>query len=365
MPIETVVLFVLGVVLLIIGANTLVRGASAIALGLGISPLVVGLTVVAFGTSAPELAVSVQSALSGPRGGDIALGNVVGSNIANILLILGLSALLAPLMIKSQLIRVDVPIMIGASLLVILLGFDGRIAPVEGLVLFIGILAYTGFSIAQSRREQRQLQAAEAGVPIIRTWFDWLRDIVLVVGGLTMLVFGADWIVNGAVMAARVLGVNELLIGLTIVAVGTSLPEIATSIAAAVRGERDLAVGNAVGSNIFNLLCVLGLTALVAPGGVGVPPEALAFDLPFMLAVAVACLPIFLRGRLIARWEGVLFLAYYAAYLVLLVLQAGNDPATPLFRGIVFVLVGSLIILTVSFLAAREAWRIRRVNVGS
>ncbi|MDF2773712.1 MAG: Na+/Ca+ antiporter, CaCA family, partial [Geminicoccaceae bacterium] len=286
----TVALFVVGGVLLIGGAELLVRGASRVAIAAGISPLVVGLTVVAFGTSSPELAVTVGSAYAGQA--DVAVGNVVGSNIFNVLFVLGLSALVAPLVVAQRLVRLDVPIMIGASLMTVVLALDGRVGRLDGLALFAGVIAYTLFLIRQSRREtaavrEEYREAFGDG----RKRASPLIDVVLILIGLALLVLGAQWLVEAAVDMATALGVSELVIGLTIVAAGTSLPEVATSVLATLRGERDIAVGNVVGSNIFNLLAVLGLGSLVAPEGVPVSPGALAFDMPVMVAVAVAALP--------------------------------------------------------------------------
>ncbi len=329
-----VVLFVLGGVLLVGGAELLVRGASRLALAAGITPLVVGLTVVAFGTSAPELAVTVGSAVTGQA--DVALGNVVGSNIFNILFILGLAALIRPLVVSQQLVRLDVPLLIGTSILVLGMGLDGRIGRVDGALLTAGVVTYTVLLIRGSRRERPEVvdeydeafraEAFRATPAVTRT--GPLVDLLLVVGGLGLLVLGSRWLVTAAVATAARLGVSELVIGLTIVAAGTSLPEVATSLLAAVRGERDIAVGNAIGSCLFNLLAVLGLGSLVAPGGIGVPAGALTFDLPIMIAVAIAALPVLFTGATISRPEGAVFLGYYAAYTAYLVLAATDHGAT-------------------------------------
>lgn len=317
-----------GFILLIGGAEVLVRGASRIALLLGITPLVVGLTVVAFGTSAPEMAVSVRSSLSGDAGAAVALGNVLGSNIANVLLILGASALIAPLLVNSRLVKVEVPLMIGASLLVLGLSLDGRIGRIDGAVLFAGILLYCAAAIYLVRRSPatapEQSEQPVSGVPG-KSRLAIPMSIVLVLVGLLLLVFGADFLVKGAVALARSLAISELVIGLTVIAVGTSLPELATSILASLKGERDIAVGNVVGSNLFNLLAVLGLGGLVAPEGLAVTEAAIRFDLPIMVATAVACLPVFLTGGEIRRWEGGVFLAYYISYVVFLVLHAKGN----------------------------------------
>ncbi len=316
----------MGVGLLVGGAELLVRGASRLAGSFGVSPLVVGLTVVAFGTSAPELAVSVQASFEGRS--DLAFGNVVGSNIANILLILGLAAVVTPLVVSRQLVRLDVPLMIAASVLLYLMALDGSISRVEGIVLFIGVVTYTTLLIRYGRRETA-LARAEAGIESAPPGGPWVANAALVAVGLGLLVLGSRWLVNGAVAIATALGVSELIIGLTVVAVGTSMPEIATSVLASIRGERDIAVGNAIGSNLYNILSVLGITAIVAPNGIGVPQEALNFDLPVMLATAAVCFPIFFTGFVVRRWEGVLFLGYYAAYTVYLILDATGHQALP------------------------------------
>jgi cation:H+ antiporter len=353
--------FILGLVALIVGAELLVRGASRLALSFGISPLVVGLTVVAFGTSSPELAVSVQSTWSGQV--DIALGNVVGSNIFNVLFILGFSALITPLLVHQQLIRQEVPVMLGVSLLLWVLSVDGGIGRWEGGLLAGLMLAYTVLVIRQSRRETQSVQAEveaeyqEAFDGPHKGWdAHWGVQVLLFLVGLAMLVLGANWLVEAAVGFARELGVSELVIGLTIVAAGTSLPEVATSILAAVRGERDIAVGNVVGSNIFNILGVLGVSALVAPSALVVAPAMLAFDLPVMMAVALACLPIFFTGHLIARWEGALFLAFYLAYTLYLIMDASGHDALEGYGIAMGYFVLPLTAVTLAVLAWRQ-WR--------
>jgi cation:H+ antiporter len=331
MTLGMLLLFVAGGALLIAGAELLVRGASRLAVSAGIAPLVVGLTVVAFGTSSPEMAVTVGSAYAGEA--DMALGNVVGSNIFNVLFILGLSALIAPLVVAQQLVRLDAPLVVGAAVLVLLMGFDGRIGRLDGLCLTAGIVAYTYFLVRQARRESAAVRAEyqEAFGEESRPRIPWWRNAALVLGGLALLVVGADWLVDAAVATAAALGVSSLVVGLTIVAAGTSLPEVATSVLATVRGERDIAVGNVIGSNLFNLLGVLGLGGMFAPAGVTVPAGALAFDIPVMIAVAVATLPIFFTGYSIARWEGAVFLAYYVAYTTYVVMDATQHHALPRF----------------------------------
>lgn len=349
-------MFGLGLVALIVGAEAMVRGASRLAVSWGISPLVVGLTVVAFGTSAPEMAVSVGAALSGSS--DLAIGNVVGSNIANVLLILGISALVAPLLVHEQIIRQEIPIMIGASLLVAVMALDGGIGRIEAGLLFALVIAYTVFLVVQSRRASKDAEAEFASeIPTSQWDRHWSVQAALVIGGLALLVLGADWLVGAAVVFAKHFGVSDLVIGLTVVAVGTSMPEIATSLIAALRGQRDIAVGNVIGSNIFNLLAVLGAAGMVSTGGLDVPEAARNFDLWVMLAVAFACLPILLTGREIARWEGVVFLGYYAAYLLYLVLAAQQHDSLPAYSGIMlgYVMPLTVVTLAVSFLRRRPA----------
>jgi len=342
MAVITFILFIIGLVLLVVGAEWLVRGASALAITIGVSPLVVGLTVVAFGTSAPELAVGMRAGLVGDASEiDVALGNVLGSNIANILLILGLGAVFAPLVVRRQIVIFDLPLMLGVSLLLLVMSLDGAIDQIEGLLLFLGIVVYTVWSIYQSRKNTVLEQEVTSHTPHGST--NWLLNMAYVVGGLAMLVVGSDWLVNGATAVARALGVSELIIGLTIVAVGTSLPEVATTVAAAIKGQRDLAVGNAVGSNIFNILLVLGATSMLVSGGIPVSTQALGVDFPVMLAVSLICLPVCFTGWMISRWEGALFLIYYLAYIVYMVLRVRADAATV---GVFEATMGTVIFLT-------------------
>ena len=345
-------LFVAGLALLIFGANTLVRGASKLALSFGISPLVVGLTIVAFGTSAPEMAVSVGAVMDGRT--DIAIGNVVGSNIFNVLFILGLSALIAPLVVNIQLIRQEVPIMVGASLLLLALGLDGKLSMLDGGLLFTLLLGYTVFLVVQSRRETQAAQdeyAAEVRPAEAGAWDShWAAQIGLIAAGLAALMFGSDYLVQASVSFAKTMGVSDLVIGLTIVAAGTSMPEVATSLAAALKGERDIAVGNVVGSNTFNLLGCVGLSGLVSGDlGLMVPPSVLAFDIWVMLAVALACVPVFLTGREIARWEGAVFVLYYVGYVAYLILAAQQHDAL---RTYTLAMTGFVLPLTVVTLLA-------------
>jgi cation:H+ antiporter len=344
------VLAAAGLVLLGAGGHLLVRGASGLSARLGISPLVVGLTVVAWGTSAPELAVSLGAALRGQ--GDIAVGNVVGSNIVNVLGVLGASALVAPLAVSRRLVRLEVPILIGLSIAVYFMALDRRFGLADGLVLVTAGAAYTVFALRTSRADAPPAPAGPGG----RSGAILAR-VGLVVIGLVLLAAGARWLVEGAVAVARAAGVSDLVIGLTLVAGGTSLPEVAASVVAAWRGERDIAVGNAVGSNIFNLVAVLGLTSAAAPGGIPVADAALALDLPVMVAVAMACLPLFFTGHAVARWEGGLLLAYYGAYVLYLVLAAERHALLPLYSATMALFVLPLTALTLAVVAGREARR--------
>lgn len=333
-----------GLVLLVAGADTLVRGASTLATIVGLSPLIIGLTVVSYGTSAPELAVSLQSYSLGQV--DIALGNVVGSNIFNILMILGMSAVVIPLTVAQQLIRLDVPIMIGVSGLMVLFALDGMIDRTDGIIFLVGSVVYTVFLIYQGRKGPSPLEEGFPPNPALvkRTPGHIAISLALVLLGLGLLVFGGRLLVYGAVAIAEALGLSQLIIGLTVVAAGTSMPELATSVVASCRGEQDIAVGNVVGSNIFNILAVLGATATL--GGVPVSVAALRFDLPVMLAAAIACFPIFYTGNRISRWEGMLFVGYYVAYSGYLVLNAVDHSQLKLYSNVMLVFVIPLTVIT-------------------
>jgi cation:H+ antiporter len=353
----TLLLFIAGLVALVAGAELLVRGASKLALSFGISPLVVGLTVVSFGTSAPEVAVSVGAVLGGTT--DIAIGNVVGSNIFNVLFILGLSALITPLVVNIQLIRQEVPIMIGASLLLLALTLDRQLGLLDSALLFVLLIAYTVFLVRQSRAETQSARdefAAESRPAAAGAWDSRLPvQLALIAAGLTLLVFGSEWLVSSAIVFAKALGVSDVVIGLTIVAAGTSMPEVATSVMAAVKGERDIAVGNVVGSNTFNILGCLGISGLVAgSGGLAIPPSVLNFDIWVMIAVALACLPVFLTGREIARWEGGVFMLYYAAYVVYLILASQRHDALGPFSSVMLGFVVPITLVTLLVVMLRR-----------
>ncbi|QDT31461.1 Inner membrane protein YrbG [Thalassoglobus polymorphus] len=352
-------MLMLGLIVLTLGAELLVRSATKLASAAGISPLVIGLTVVAFGTSAPELVVSLQSTLSGQP--DVALGNVLGSNILNILFILGISAVIVPLVVSQQLIRFDVPLMVGLSVLVLILALDGHIGRLDGLLLTAGLISYNFWAVWKSRKEQAVVKAEhEANFGVAEKASDLrgiLLNLALLIAGLALLVLGSRWFVEAVTTIARSLGVSELVIGLTVVAAGTSLPEVATSIMAAIRGERDIAVGNVVGSNIFNILGVLGISSLVSANGIGISDMALRLDIPVMVAVAFACLPIFFTGHMISRWEGGLFLGYYIAYTAYLI-TAATIPSMP--RTFGTVMLGFVIPLTTITLAITVVRTIRQ-----
>lgn len=350
----TIMMFLLGLVALVFGAELLVRGASKLATTLGVSPLVVGLTVVAFGTSAPEVAVSVNAALSGNT--DLAVGNVVGSNIFNVLFILGLSALITPLVVHAQIIRQEIPILVGACLLLFILSLDGKISFSESLLLLGTLVAYTVFLIIQSRKETREVQEEYAKENNSKSKWDApiYVQLILILAGLYLLVQGSEWLVDSAVIFARMMGVSDIIIGLTIVAAGTSMPEVATSVMAAVKGERDIAVGNVIGSNTFNILGCLGITGLVSPIGLIVPVSVLNFDLWVMLAVCFACIPVFISGREIARWEGGIFVGYYIAYVAYLILASKEHAAIPVFSTVMMSFVIPITVITLVVVIIRK-----------
>jgi len=309
----------IGLIALYIGAEALVKGGAGLALRLGLTPLVVGLTVIAFGTSSPEMVVSVQASLSG--NGPIAVGNIIGSNICNIALILGLCAMISPLKADMQIIRREVPIMMGTAVVALFVLADGHVARWEGGILVTGLLVYTWLTV----RQARAVTSAAANVefsqelgqrrPLGMGW-----SILGVLGGLAILVAGSRFFVQGAVTLAQSWGMSQMAIGLTIVAVGTSLPELATSLIAALKRQGDVAIGNIVGSNIFNVLGILGVAALVQPIHA---PELAWADLTVMLVVSLALLPVVRSGGRINRWEGAGLLLVYTGYTFWLLRQTG------------------------------------------
>ncbi|KJH74876.1 calcium/sodium antiporter [Pseudomonas sp. ES3-33] len=295
-----------GLVLLIAGAELMVRAAVRLAARLHVRPLIIGLTIVALGSSAPQMAISLQATLA--QNVDIAVGSVIGSSIFNILVTLGLSALIIPLRVSRQLVRLDIPLMIGASLLVFILAWNEELTRFDGMVLLAALMVYLGLLLRQSRHSTRPPPHDETRQA------PWFSSLLMIVAGLGMLVYAGHLLLGAAVAVATDLGLSERIIGLTIVAISTSLPELATSLIAALRGQREIAVGNVIGSNLFNLLGVLGVTALIAPTPLSVSPNALDFDLPVMLGVAALCLPIFYSGYRVTRAEGLVFLGLYLAY---------------------------------------------------
>jgi cation:H+ antiporter len=307
---EMIFYIVGGLIFLYLGAEGLVRGSSALALRLRISPLVVGLTVVAFGTSAPELVVSLKASLMGT--GDIALGNVIGSNICNIGLILGLSALVRPLRIQIQTVRLEVPILIGSSFLIWIFLRDMRLGRLEGMVLTTGVLAFIFFNVWHARKQQDTVKTSDVAGGILSTRSRIWVEFVLLFAGIGLLIFGAGLFVDGSVEAARRLGVGEAFIGLTLVALGTSLPELATSVVAAWKGQNDISVGNVIGSNIFNTFGILGISSTVQPiQGVGIQTT----DLIFMTGLSLLILPLMKTDFTLKRWEGGILLFIYIGYI--------------------------------------------------
>lgn len=346
--------FLAGLAGLLVGGHLVVEGASKIGARFGLTPMVIGLTFVAAGTSAPELAVVLQSVAADDT--PLAVGSIVGSNIANVLLVLGLAATSGTIYVTNRVVRIDIPIMIAASVAMLILALDGELTRVDGLMLFSGLIVFVGWTLRAAPRvgeDQRggepngagELRAARAPLG---------RSIGGLVVGIAALAGAARFVVAGAEEIATRLGVPELIVGLTIVALGTSAPEIVTTVIAALRGQRDLAVGNAVGSNIFNILLVLGASSLIAPDGVAIATDVLELDLPIMVAAAVACLPIVFWDNKLNRWEGAVFVAYYLAYLVFLVLDGTGHRASDPFAFVLISFVMPLTVLTLAVVVVRQ-----------
>jgi cation:H+ antiporter len=347
-----------GLACLVAGAELLVRGSSRLARAFGLSPLIIGLTVVAYSTAGPELAVSLQALWSSQP--DLVLGNIIGSNLFNVLCILGLASFITPLVVAQQVIRLDVPIMIGVSFLVLLLGLDGEMSRLDGLVLLGSGIAYTLLLLTQGGQEPDESVQEEYNhqYGFLKTLSvpAWALNCSLIVLGVGCLGGGARFMVHGATRFAQYFGISDLVIGLTVVAIGTSLPELATSVVASLRRERDIAVGSVIGSNIFNLLIVLGISSLCSPTSIAIPPGVLRFDLPVMIAVAIACLPIFFTGYVISRWEGMVFLAYYGAYTTYLILRTTEHDGLSVFSTVLAFFVIPLTVITLVTIAWRS-WR--------
>lgn len=356
--VTSLLLIACGVVLLVVGADALVSGASRVAQRFGIPPLIIGLTIVAIGTSMPEITVSTTAARGGST--DLALGNVVGSNIFNVLLILGLAAVILPLTVQVSLIRQEVPVMIGLSVLLLVLIVDGTLsAPEAGLLLVLGV-AYLLLLVVQARWAVRAGQNVDVDLPDTTGWLARVPAAVLIGLGLVGLVGGAQLLVQGASAIALTLGISKLVVGLTVVAIGTSLPEVAASVAAVLRGERDLAIGNVVGSNVFNITLCLGLAGLVAPDGLPAQAQLIEFDLRIMVLVAFALLPLIFTDYKVSRLEGVVLLSWCTTYLIWTVLAATGHPMVTLFSHVaVFVLFPATIVflLATVFIALRDPTR--------
>lgn len=353
--INDLVFLLLGLFILTIGAEFLVRGGARLAFLFGVAPLAIGLTIVAYGTSAPELVVSLNAALKNQT--DIAVGNVVGSNIFNVLFILGSCALIKPLIVHKNLVRVDVPVMILVSLLLYVLSVDGNISRIDGIIFCTGIIAYTWYTLHSNRGTDQQADLGFLGDP--KRYKDPNAKTKLIVInlfwvflGLGLLVLGSNFLVDSAVSIARKAGISELVIGLTLIAAGTSMPEVATSIVATIRNQRDIAIGNVVGSCIYNIIAILGITALVPNDGINVSAQVIRVDLPVMLGVAIICYPIFLSGYRIHRWEGALFLGYYVAYTAYLIMLSSGSQSVHQFERIMvqYVLPLTGAVLLISFI---------------
>lgn len=349
--------FAAGLIFLICGAELLVRYVSKLALKIGISKLVIALTVVAFGTSAPELAVSIQASVDGQT--DLMLGNIVGSNISNTLFILGLSALFIPLKVHKNLIKSDVPIMLGITVLLYFLSLNGFLSFWESLGLVLLLIIYL-FFLARKK--------GHADVPTVNEQKDdagnLFVNILFSLLGFVLLVTGARWLISSSLIFAEMAGISELIIGLTVVAIGTSLPEIVTALVAAIRGERDIAVGSVVGSNILNFLAVLGFAGLFSTESIPVQQSLLNFDFLVLIGATVACLPIFYTGHKIVRWEGAFFLFFYFSYLFYLFLSTTDHLFLDVFINMMIFFVIPLAIITILYHSISEwLWRARYVGL--
>jgi cation:H+ antiporter len=310
--------FALGLGTLVVGAEVMVRGSVEVAARLGISPIVIGLTVVSIGTSMPELAIGVTSTREGS--GELAVGNIAGTNVVNLLLILGLSALMVPLAMQTRTLRFELPVMAGAAVAMWVLTADGSLSRVDGALLVIGAVCYIVALIGVTRRESRAVLGEFAdAIPAVEPAPSGRRPtavyVAMMLVGIAIVVLGAEWLVDGAVGMAQGLGVSDALIGLTVVAIGTSAPELVTTVVSTIRGDRDVAIGNLMGSSIFNILLILGITALVPAHGLALPDSLVRIDIPIMVAVALLCIPIFISGRRVSRVEGGAMVAAYLVYL--------------------------------------------------
>ncbi|MFK7768090.1 MAG: calcium/sodium antiporter [Mariniblastus sp.] len=342
-------LVIAGLATLLVGGELLLRGATKIAAFFGMSNLMIGLTIVSLGTSAPEAAICIDAALSGNA--EIALGNIIGSNIANVLLILGLTAVIIPIVVHRKIIQREIPIMIACSLLFLLVVLDGELSRIDGMILLTGMITFFVWQFLSSMEEpdlNQENQEPESADPDANSesGSGFIFSIIFILLGMGMLWFGAGWLVQGATSLASSFGVSELVIGLTVVAIGSSAPEIVTSLMAAKRGFPEMAIGNVVGSNIANLLLVGGTTAVISKNIV-VPAPAMEFDIPFMIVASLACLPILATGHKISRWEGALFLCCFILFTVFLFFRAEVTVVFPKWSMFVWPVATPLILATV------------------
>lgn len=311
-------LVAVGLAALVVGAELLVRGGARLAARLGIPPVIIGLTVVSIGTSTPELAVGVDAARQGA--GSLAVGAVAGTNIVNLLLILGLSAAIRPLALRAQTFRFDLPAMVVAAVVLVAMAQDRELSTADGAVLLAMAVGYTAVIVVLGAREsaaiRAEFEAEYAAPPRLDALREVTVEVVALLGGIAVVALGADWLVDGAATTARDLGVSEAVIGLTIVGIGTSAPELVTTVVSTVRGERDIAIGNLIGSSVYNIALILGVSAVVAP--IAVNDTLVRVDLPLMAAAVLLCVPVFVSGRVVSRREGVVFVAAYVGYLTYL-----------------------------------------------
>ncbi len=336
--------FIAGLIFLYFGGEFLVTGSSRAALVFKISPLIVGLTVISLGTSAPELAVSLEAAFRNNT--SMALGNVIGSNLLNFLFILGLSALITPLKVNQQFIKREVPILLFATILTYLLALDGVLGRFDGLILSFMAFNYFLYIVRKGKKETKSVEKeyAEYLGDTKTTSHSLIKNIFLTILGMGILVLGSHFFINASVSLAQHFGISDLVIGLTVVALGTSLPEMAASITAAMKGERDIAVGNIIGSNILNIFVVLGVSSAIAKNGILVGPEALSFNYPFLILSSLLIYPIFVTDSEISRSDGLLLVFIYSFYTIYLILEAKGSPSLEYFKNIIFYFVAPAIL---------------------
>lgn len=313
---------VLGLIALIGGAELIVRGGTRVAAILGIPPIVIGLTIVSVGTSAPELAIGIEAATRG--NGALAIGNIAGTNTVNLLLILGLSALLRPLALGLQTLRFDLPLMAAVAIAFLVMAWDGSLSHTDGAVMVLLGIGYTIGIIHRSPRESRAVKREYAEEYAVRSSMrpsiQTVLSIAALFAGIAVVVVGSGWLVDGSVTLARAMGVSEALIGLTIVAIGTSSPELVTTVVGTLRNDREVAIGNLLGSSIYNILAIMGITCLAAGAPLPVDGQLLTIDIPVMVLATLACVPVFWTQRRVTRIEGGSFVGAYLAYLAYLVL---------------------------------------------